>query len=262
MTNEFLQDTTSISIEPGLRRASITDAWNTPFGAPNGGYALALMVRAAMDELEVGRPAALAISYLSSPKPGMEAAIRIRPIKLGNRVQTVDVLLEQQDKPVVHLVANFLRNHEGVSHELGAAPELPAPESCLDPKTTGLTPPGIFDRLDQRWPAAPGWALGEPNGDPHAEIWLKLIDDQEIDWPALAMLCDASPPPVLELGNHVSMTVQLTVHLHRLPPAGGWVASRMFTKHVVDGMHEEEVELWDEDGNLLAQSRQLAILLS
>ena len=67
MTNEFSHDTASVSVESGLRRATITDAWNTPMGAPNGGYALALMLRAAMEELDVGRPAALAISHLSSP---------------------------------------------------------------------------------------------------------------------------------------------------------------------------------------------------
>lgn len=261
MTKVFLQDTTSTPVEPGVRTVHITDRWNTPLGVPNGGYALAIMVRAAMDELDVGRPAALTITYLSSPQPDVDAVIRIKPIKLGNRIQTVEVTLEQNDKAVLHMVANFQRNHEGVSQELGTPPTLPDPETCLDPKSTGQTPTGLFDRLDQRWPTIPGWAIGEPSGEAHNEIWIRLADDEEIDWPALAMLCDASPPPVLELGSHISMTVQLTVHLHRLPKPGGWVASRMFTKHIVDGMHEEDGELYDEDGNLLAQSRQLAILL-
>lgn len=261
MTKVFLRDTTSVRVEPGLRTMHITDGWNTPLGVPNGGYALALMVRAAMDELDVGRPAALAITYLSSPQPHTEALIQIRPIKLGNRIQTVEVALEQGGKPVLHLVANFQRNHTGISQEMATPPTLPNPEDCLDPKSTGQTPPGLFDRLDQRWPSIPGWANGQPTGDPQTELWIRLADGEEIDWPALAMLCDASPPPVLELGSHMSMTVQLTVHLHRLPAPGSWVASRMYTKHVVDGMHEEDGELYDQDGNLLAQTRQLAILL-
>ena len=56
------------------------------------------------------------------------------------------------------------------------------------------------------------------------------------------------------------MTVQLTVHLHRLP-VPGWLATRLTTRHVINGFHEEDCELWDEDGNLVAQSRQFAILL-
>lgn len=261
MNQVFVRATTSISQEPGLRSILITDEWNTPLGAPNGGYALAIMIRAAMDEFDVGRPAALSISYLSSPKPDVEAIIRLKPVKLGNRVQTVEVTLDQEEKQVLHMVATFRRNHEGISQELGTPPNMPMPEECLDPRSTGQTPSGLFERLDQRWPKIPGWATGEPNGEALAETWIRLADEEPIDWPALAMLCDASPPPVMELGPHISMTVQLTVHLHRLPKPGAWVASRMFTQHVVDGMHEEDGELWDEQGNLLAQSRQLAILL-
>jgi acyl-CoA thioesterase len=65
---------------------------------------------------------------------------------------------------------------------------------------------------------------------------------------------------VFELGEFRSSTVELTVHLHRRP-VPGWLAMRTTTRHLVDGFHEEDVELWDEAGNLVAQSRQLAILL-
>ena len=50
------------------------------------------------------------------------------------------------------------------------------------------------------------------------------------------------------------MTVQLTVHFHRLPEPGTWVASRFTTRHLADGFHEEDGELWDEQGRLVAQS--------
>lgn len=262
MSENFVAETTSVSVSPQIRQVDVTDRWNTGFGAPNGGYALALMLRGAMDEFDVGRPSVLAISYLSSPKPGVTARIEYSLVKAGNRVQTVEATMSQEGKPVLHLVANFLRNHTGVSQELGQPPSMPAPEECLDPKSSGMTPAGLFDRLDHRWPAVPGWALGQPSGDASVSTWIRLAEAQTIDWPALALLCDASPPPVMELGQHMSMTVQLTVHLHRLPEPGAWVASHMSTKHVVDGMHEEDGELWDEHGNLLAQSRQMAILLS
>lgn len=55
------------------------------------------------------------------------------------------------------------------------------------------------------------------------------------------------------------MTVQLTVHLHRRP-APGWIATRLTTRHIISGFHEEDCELWDSSGALVAQSRQLAIL--
>jgi hypothetical protein len=68
------------------------------------------------------------------------------------------------------------------------------------------------------------------------------------------------PPAVLDLdlGGWVP-TVQLTVHL-RGRPAPGWLRVRSTTKAMIDGYLDEEAEFWDSDGNLVAQSRRLAML--
>lgn len=121
---------------------------------------------------------------------------------------------------------------------------------------------GIFDRVDYRLPRAPGFVVGKPSGDPSFEIWQRRSDGGIADFPTLAFLCDSFVPPALELGDDVphSMTVQLTAHFHRLPTTP-WVATRIGTRHVHDGFHEEDCELWDEHGHLLAQSRQLAMIV-
>ena len=54
-------------------------------------------------------------------------------------------------------------------------------------------------------------------------------------------------------------TIQLTVHF-RSRPQGTWAKLHVTTRHVIDGYHDEDTELWDEGGRLIAQSRQLAIL--
>jgi len=50
------------------------------------------------------------------------------------------------------------------------------------------------------------------------------------------------------------------VHL-RARPASGWLACRTWTRYVGGGYHEEDFEVWDSAGMLVAQSRQLALLL-
>lgn len=50
-----------------------------------------------------------------------------------------------------------------------------------------------------------------------------------------------------------------TPHL-RAHPAPGWLACRAGTRHVANGFHEEDFEIWDSTGQLVAQSRQLAML--
>jgi acyl-CoA thioesterase len=45
-------------------------------------------------------------------------------------------------------------------------------------------------------------------------------------------------------------------------PALGWLACRASTRHLIDGYHDEDFEIWDSTGRLVAQSRQLAVLAS
>ena len=56
-----------------------------------------------------------------------------------------------------------------------------------------------------------------------------------------------------------SSTLELSVHV-RAHPAPGWLACRATTRYVINGYHEEDFEIWDSTGTLVAQSRQLALL--
>ncbi len=255
-------DTASVPRGDGVRDLVLTHRWNTPLGKPNGGYILAAMLRGLGEEIGADDPLVASISYLRSPEDGA-GELHTETLKQGRRVQTGEASLWQGNKSVAHLVASFGPRGEGRSEELGTPPQLPPPDECFDPKDVPNSMPDstIFDRVDYRLGAVPGWAVGKPNGDPTAELWQRLAGGREIDFPALAFLADAYAPPVLELGVAGSMTVQLNVHLNR-KPVPGWIATRLTTRHVINGYHEEDCELWDEAGNLVAQSRQLAILVS
>ena len=57
-------------------------------------------------------------------------------------------------------------------------------------------------------------------------------------------------------------TLDLTVHLRApLPRPSDWVLGSFWTRRVRDGFFEEDGELFSRDGELLAQSRQLAIMV-
>ena len=252
-------DTASVPRGNGIRDLTLTSRWNTPLGKPNGGYILAAMLRGLGGEMQADDPLVASISYLKSPAAG-PGELHTKSLRQGRRVQTGEVTLQQHGMIVAHLVTNFGPRGEGRTHELGIPPQLPPPDTCVDPRTQDMPEDGIFSRVDYRLARRPGWADGVPNGDPTVELWQRLDGGREIDFPALAFLVDSYAPPVMEIGEFQSMTVQLTVHLHRLP-VPGWLATRLTTRHVVNGFHEEDCELWDEAGNLLAQSRQFAILL-
>jgi hypothetical protein len=63
---------------------------------------------------------------------------------------------------------------------------------------------------------------------------------------------------VLNLGpSGWSPTVELTWQM-RAVPAPGWLALHASGRLVSDGWFDEEVEVWDSAGKLVAQSRQIA----
>ena len=259
-TSELDRAVASTRTAEGVHAVTVTDDWNTPNGTPNGGYVLAMVLKAVAQESPLPDPLAVSITYFRPPVTG-DATIDVTALRIGKRVSTFEAVLTQGDKPVVHAVASF---HDaeaaGDLQHLTPAPTYPRPEDCLDLMSTvplGTVP--ILDRFDYRHESVPGWMEGKPSGDTSATFWVRFRDGRPIDAIAAAALVDAYPPVTSEIDHLKSATVQLTVHFRRRP-ATTWALAHVVTRHVIDGYHDEDVELWDEDGRLFAQSRQLAIL--
>ena len=245
----------------GVHDVTVTDEWNTPNGTPNGGYVLALVLNAVAQESPLPDPLTVSISYFRPPATG-DARIDVTAIRVGRRVATFEGVLSQDDQPIVHAVASF-HDADAVGDAQHASRERPSiadPDECID--VLAAVPVGdvpIVDRFDYRHDTVPGWMQGEPTGDTSAVFWVRPKDGRPIDALAAAVLVDAYPPVTAEIGQLKSATIQLTVHFRRRP-ATGWALSHVLTRHVIDGYHDEDVELWDENGLLIAESRQLAIL--
>ena len=89
--------------------------------------------------------------------------------------------------------------------------------------------------------------------------WFKLADDRPLDPIALLLVVDALPPVTFDLGlPGWAPTLELTAHV-RAKPAPGWAIVRHYTRTVAGGVFEEDCEVWDSTGTLVAQSRQLAL---
>ncbi len=91
--------------------------------------------------------------------------------------------------------------------------------------------------------------------------WFRLRDDEPIDTLALLLIVDAFPPTAFNARLPVAWTptVELTAHV-RGRPAPGWLRCVFTTRFVTGGFLEEDGEVWDDSGHLVAQSRQLALV--
>ncbi|WP_372729218.1 thioesterase family protein [Nocardioides sp.] len=233
-------------------------------GGINGGYLLAVLGNALRAHLP-GKPDPLAVSahYLSASIPG-PAAVRVDVRREGGSVATAAVELVQGDDVRITALAtygDFDRLGDDV-RTTARQPEMPAVEDCV-PNTVAPAEVRKFaplmDRFEMRFhPGQVGWAVGKPSGNGVLSAWFRLIDGREPDPISLLMVVDSLPPVTFELGMPGwAPTLELTAHV-RAKPAPGWLLVRHESRNVAGGMFEEDCEVWDSAGRLVAQSRQLA----
>ena len=128
MTYELDAATWSTPVSPGVRSVELTAEWNTPAGTANGGYLLAILVRAALEESDKPDPLSVAVTYLKPTTPG-PAVVTVTPVREGRRVSTFTVVLSQGGTPITHGVVSL---HDadlaGAKQHLDEVPPaLPAP---------------------------------------------------------------------------------------------------------------------------------------
>jgi acyl-CoA thioesterase len=257
----FDTDTRVEAIADGSFAATISDRWTALGGVVNGGYLLAACLQALRQMMPFPDPLVVSAFFLRPGTPG-PAEVHTELARKGRRSATGQARLLQDGAETARVMATFteLRQSEGRTLLLSDRPDLPPPWEAVDPMA-GRSLPGVTmtEMVEFRMARLPGWWHGRPGGDPSTEFWMRFKQHRDADLFSLALLVDAAAPAVLDIGVPASSTIELTVHL-RAHPAPGWLACRARTRHVLGGYHEEDFEIWDTTGTLVAQSRQLALL--
>lgn len=229
--------------------------------ALNGGYLMAVLLRAAIDASPHPHPVATSANFLRVAGPG-PAEISVEPRKTGRTTAASRVTLLQDGEPVVDAqVSSGTLADDAVAAWSAAQPNtLPPLDDCLmfEPREETR---GFADQVDMRFdPATMGWLDGQPAGSPQMRAYFRPRVPYPADGFLLALAVDALPPVVLNTGaGGWAPTVEMTWHM-RAVPAPGWLAVHGSGRLISDGWFDEEVEVWDETGRLVAQGRQLARL--
>lgn len=209
-------------------------------------------------------PVAIASDYLSAPDPGeVELTVTVR--KRGRTVSLLHVDLAQNGRTMVSSSVTLARPDSGTSHHsaphgLDDLPLVPPADAvyldnspvaevihlggaldlALDPKTF------LVIRGETGDPVIRGWVLPKGHVDPTSDFSV--------------LVCDISPPVVMNLGLFGwAPTVQLTTYIRR-EPAPGWLRFAATSIEVGPGMFEEDHLVVDSTGAVVAQSRQLALI--
>jgi acyl-CoA thioesterase len=231
---------------------------------PNGGYVLGIVVAALGEVARLPDPLAVSAHFVSPTEHDRSAEVIVEPVREGRSHATVAARLVQDGAERVRVLATYgdLGRATGPSIEHGSPPELPPREQCIR-GSTGPLPNGLDPVIRHRFetwfhPGTMAWVRGPRSGRGEVGGWIRFADGREPDAASMVLFCDGMPPAVFDLvpGGWVP-TLEFTVHV-RARPAPGWLRVWFSTRHLRDGYLEEDGEVWDSAGVLVAQSRQLA----
>jgi acyl-CoA thioesterase len=248
--------------------AEVSPDWRAGRG-PHGGYLAAMLLRALIETIDdpARSPRSLTVHYARAPEPG-PVQIAVTRERDGRSLSTLSARMEQDGELIALVLAAF---------------SVP----WIGPEVSELPPPAVAPPQQPVWPGRPPHPMLPPiasrsvlqprfGGTPFTgeerpmEVggWLGHEERREIDALSLAFFADAViPAPFMRLTEpNPAPTIDLTVHFRTALPLDGQALElcllRIRTREIHEGFFEEDGLMWAPDGTLLAQSRQLALLLA
>lgn len=246
-----------------VHAGAVHDGWDI-MGNANGGYLMALAAAGMRDTSGRPDPVTVTAHYLAPGPPG-PATVHSDVVKQGKRFATVTGSLRSAERELIRVMGVFgdlASTADGWTRMDGAPPDLPPVEECVVRSASQGVAPAIMDRLDIRLrPGDDAFQRGAKTGSASITGWFSFADGRPIDTLSLLLVADAFPPPVFNIDIPAGWvpTIELTVHV-RAVPAPGPVACRFATRFIQGGYLEEDGEIWDSTGRLVAMSRQLALV--
>lgn len=261
----FEADTTVRDLGDGRFAGAMSERWWVGKG-PNGGYVAAVLLRAIQASASAKRaPRSLTVHYQRAPRVG-PVEVEVTVEREGGRVTFLSARMIQEGKLQATAQAVLSENwseEETFAEALMPDAGEPGELHTIDPAGDGR--PNMLQNYRVRA------ALGErafSGGTPHTGAWIRTREPRLLDAPLAAAFLDTwFPAPFVRLDHpYGAPTIDYTVHFRSpLPPAGATPADAYlvsFRSNIArHGFFEEDGELWSADGTLLAQSRQLALLL-
>ncbi|MGD9972922.1 MAG: thioesterase family protein [Desulfatirhabdiaceae bacterium] len=254
----FDADTSLAQTAPFHFTGRITPNWSIN-ETPNGGYLMALLTRSMQEVSEKQTTPILTANFLSRCFPG-EINLHVEQIGHSNQFSRFQSRLFQNGQENVRMTGTFAdKPMDGsITRYETWAPTVARLEDCVQiPTIPGYT---LYDQLDVRLdPGHAGWMQGSLIDISELKGWITFRDDRPLDISAIALIADSFPPPVFASQGAVAWvpTIELSIHVRNLPQTQ-WLKCRFRTRFITCGLLESDGEIWDEEGNLIAISRQIA----
>jgi hypothetical protein len=258
----FLKDTSVTKQDDQIYSGEVTEAWSIG-GVANGGYSMSIAARALSDCLNHKDPLSITGHYLARAEPG-PVTLEIEKLNEGRSLSTAVVKFIQKDQERIRFTASFTDFSKSKGENLSEREALNFPhiDECKKmPYVKGFTP--ILEKqIDRRFtPGSDWWDDTRERARASLEAYYSWPGGEQIDLLSLVFFLDTMTPPIFNrLGSKGWVpTIEQTVHI-RAKPAPGAVLMRGRTDFVTGVYLGEDDEIWDSEGNIVAEARQIAKL--
>jgi hypothetical protein len=265
--SSFDDATALVSDADGIFHGALDPEWWGGIG-PHGGYAAAILARAALTKADRGQELrSLTVHFLQSGRQG-PVEVDYDVMRATRSATTVRLAMRQQADVVLAGIATLLKGRscpeiaDAVMPVVPLAEETPISHFLVERGVSDMAP-AFASQLVYRHCVGPDPLSG--GREALTGGWLQRRDRGPIDCAGATMLMDAWWPAVWSRLRQVprTPTVDLTVHFRQRIPQTGEPLLAVFRSGLgIDGFIDEEGELWSADGRLLVQSKQLAVLLA
>ena len=256
--HQFDQDTLVTSDEPFSFTGQITENWSIN-NIPDGGYLMAILAKAMMHHSKMTSTPIITANYLNRCEPG-DAGVLIERMSTSRQFDRFQARLHQEGKEKIRAFGTFANDNNDCVLESYEVPEpdIAEIEKCVAvPEMPNYT---LFSQLDIRLdPICTGWMSGEYSQTSVSKGWIKFKNDRPFDNLSILLIADSFPPAVLSTQGMVAWvpTIELSVNIRNVPTTK-WLKCIFRTRFITGSLLEEDGEIWDETGQLIAISRQIA----
>lgn len=261
--------------QPSLYRSRITDDWS--YLSPSGGVLMTVALRAIAAEIGDDSYQPLSATALfCAVVPSGALRTQVTLLRRGKAAIQARAALSHEGAAELGLevVATFARSRE-VFDVMGATmPDVPLPAEAHEFREQSRRPGGggypFFDGVEmrlargERW-----WEPGFVGGEARFARWMRYIVPQRtasgrLDPLALPPLADTMPPALVQkLGPtapwFVAPSFDLTVHFLD-PTERDYLLVSAYCRRARAGSATAEVEIWDDEGRLVAFATQTMML--
>ena len=254
----FDEDISVAELAPGMFKASVTGNWSIN-GNPNGGYLMALLANAMMQTAVKTATPIITANFLSRAEPG-EAEIHLERISQSTQFDRIQASLIQGGIERIRSLGTFVKeNPNGAEKRYEKSePEIAPLENCVViPEIPNYS---LFSWVDERLdPSCAGWMTGSLAEKSEIRGWIRYKEERSFDTLSIILFADSFPPPILASHGIVAWvpSIEFSVNIRNLPKTK-WLKGVFRTCFVDNGILEEDGEIWDGNGQLVAISRQIA----